>query len=77
VGFIQGLLYPFDNIRLRMGADIESIRIYEGLADCYRKMRKFEGIKSFYRGFMLNYLYVAGQGALASSIFYYLGQVER
>lgn len=35
---------------------------YNGISDCIRKIYKTEGIKAFYRGYLLNTLGIAGVG---------------
>lgn len=53
LGIGYSLVYPLENIRVRMGADVERLKVYAGTRDCADKMRKIEGVKSFYRGFAL------------------------
>lgn len=52
------VVFPFENARVRMGADIERDRVYRNIRDCLDKMKKTEGKSSFYRGFSLSLLHV-------------------
>lgn len=67
-----GMVYPFENVRVRMGADVERDRVYTGVRDCLAKMRKVEGKGVFYRGFGLSLVYIEMQYFLATEMYRYL-----
>lgn len=49
-------VYPFDFARTRLSADLGTSknREYQGLRDLFKKIYKTDGIKGFYRGFVLS-----------------------
>lgn len=72
LGVMYALVYPFENARVRMGADVESHRVYKNTRDCFSKMRKIEGRSSFYRGFTLSLPIFLLQCTATLNIFEYL-----
>jgi hypothetical protein len=70
VGFT--LIYPIENVRMRMGGEVERDRIYKNIKDCIRKMRKTEGVSSFFRGFALSLPLIVFQYGAAENCYKYL-----
>ncbi|KAJ3695006.1 hypothetical protein LUZ60_000383 [Juncus effusus] len=61
-GFIS---YPLDTVRRRMMMQSGSERpVYEGTADCWRKIWRREGVKGFYRGAVSNVMRSTGAAAI-------------
>ena len=60
-GFIaQSSIYPMEVLRTRMA--LRKTGQYNGISDCARKIYKSEGIRAFYRGYLMNTLGIAGVG---------------
>lgn len=72
LGIAYTIIYPFENARVRMGADIERSRVNRNIRDCMSKMRKVEGTSSFYKGFALSLPFTILQYSAAINIYKYL-----
>jgi hypothetical protein len=70
IGFT--IIYPIENVRVRMGGEIGRDRIYRSIKDCIRKMRKTEGVSSFFRGFALSLPLILLQYGASLNIYNYL-----
>lgn len=60
-GFIsQSTIYPMEVLKTRLA--LRKSGQYNGISDCMRNIYKAEGIKAFYRGYLMNSLGIAGVG---------------
>ncbi len=60
-GFIaQSTIYPMEVLKTRLA--LRKSGQYNGISDCVRKIYKNEGIKAFYRGYLMNTLGIAAIG---------------
>lgn len=59
-GFLSALcVTPFDTVRTRLMNQPTDAKLYDGMADCCKKMMKTEGPLSFYKGFVPIYARIA------------------
>ena len=56
-------------MKIRMSQDVEALRFYKNLSDCFSKMKKYEGKKSFYQGFTIGFLHLYAQINLTKQLF--------
>jgi solute carrier family 25 phosphate transporter 23/24/25/41 len=60
-GFVaQSTIYPMEVLKTRLA--LRKTGQYSSMADCVRKIYKNEGIKAFYRGYLMNTIGIAGVG---------------
>ena len=63
------ITYPIENIKIRMMTDLYEKRLYQGVADCYSKMKNFQGIRCFYQGFLISFPHLYAQIKLTKFIY--------
>ena len=66
---VHFITYPIENIKIRMSTDLYEKRLYQGVADCYSKMKSFQGFKCFYQGFLISFPHIYAQIKLTKYIF--------
>lgn len=71
------LVYPLENVRLRMGADVGRDRVYRTPRDCLGKMKKVEGRFSSYKGFIVSAPYIMLKYSMGPFIYTYLVDQEK
>jgi hypothetical protein len=71
------LVYPFENVRMRMGSEVEKNRIYTNFQDCLSKMRKYEGASSFFRGLALSLPLTLLNYTAAITVYNYLVEKQK
>jgi hypothetical protein len=54
-GFVSGwtqvfIMQPFELVKIRLQTQTEANPYYKGMADCFKKISKEEGMTSFYKG---------------------------
>ena len=60
-GFIaQSTIYPMEVLKTRLA--LRKTGEFNGISDCVRKVYRKEGIKTFYRGYLMNTLGIGGVG---------------
>lgn len=60
-GFIaQSTIYPMEVLKTRLA--LRKTGEFNGMSDCARKIYKKEGLRAFYRGYLMNTLGIAGVG---------------
>ncbi|CAF0711259.1 unnamed protein product [Brachionus calyciflorus] len=60
-GFIaQSTIYPMEVLKTRLA--LRKTGEFNGISDCIRKIYKTDGLKAFYRGYLMNTLGIAGVG---------------
>ena len=62
------LIYPLENVNLRMSVDLEQDRYYSNIRDCIKKIKKHEGAKALYRGFGVASLHLLSQYFLIQTL---------
>lgn len=62
------LIYPLENLKLRMAADLEEERYYSNIRDCIKKVKKHEGNRAFYRGFTVASIHLMSQYFLIQTL---------
>lgn len=60
-GFIaQSTIYPMEVLKTRLA--LRKTGEFNGMFDCVKKIYKHDGLKAFYRGYLMNTLGIAGVG---------------